>query len=506
MANAPLLVMEEITKDFPGTRALKSVGLNVQQGEVHAIMGHNGAGKSTLMNILAGVFMPDRGTILLEGKPVVIRTPATATALGIRMVHQELSQFPNMSIMENLFIDELPRTRFGTLGWGELAARSAERLEVLGLSEMNPKTHICDLPIGQRQMVEICRALEQRTKILILDEPTSALGQEEVDRLFQALRKLKKEKRFTVLYISHRIDEVLQIADRITVLRDGENVGTTISGETAHEELVRMIVGKDKVDDLRQRDKRESSSRVVFRVEGLTSEKLKGVSFELREGEILGLAGLMGSGRTEILKAVFGADESSTCRITVNGKTLTRMTPHLAMTETIGFTPEDRKLEGLNLGLSVRENITLPVIETIRKAIGTIDKQREKRLVFEHVKNMNIITSGIERIVNTLSGGNQQKVCIAKCLTKQPKILLMDDPTRGIDVGAKEEIFSIMESLARSGVGILFVSSEFPEILRMCDRILVVYQGQIARELSGSEATHENLLLWATGGGQTKSA
>ena len=340
MADRSLLAMENIIKDFPGTRALKSVSLNVEQGEVHAIMGHNGAGKSTLMNILAGVFMPDHGTILLDGRPVVIRTPATAKALGIRMVHQELSQFPNMSIMENLFIDEMPRTRFGTLGWSELAEKSAERLEVLGLSDMNPKTHICDLPIGQRQMVEICKALEQKTKILILDEPTSALGQEEVDRLFLALRKLKKEKRFTVLYISHRIDEVLQIADRITVLRDGAKVGTTISGRTAHEQLVRMIVGKDKVDDLKERDKSQSSGKVVFRVENLTSEKLKNVSFELREGEILGLAGLMGSGRTEILKAVFGADESITCHITVNGKTMTRMTPHLAMTETIGFTPE----------------------------------------------------------------------------------------------------------------------------------------------------------------------
>jgi len=502
MVEKYLLKMENIVKNFPGTQALKSVNLEVEAGEIHGIMGHNGAGKSTLMNILGGIFMPDDGNIIIEGKPIVIRDPGTAIELGIRMVHQELSQFPNMTVMENLFINKLPKSRFGTINWKKLKEISKKRLEMLGLEKLDLEINICDLSIGNRQLIEIAKEVEEGIKILILDEPTSALGFEEVDTLFSILNKLKKDKNLVILYISHRIDEVLQIANRITVLRDGKNVGTVNANEVTHGDLVQMIVDKNRVKHINKKERKISQGKVLLKVENLTSEKLKHVSFELREGEILGLVGLLGSGRTEILKTIFGGEKFYLGNILVNDIPLLKISPHDAMMKSIGFTPEDRKLEGLNMGLSIRENITLPIINNLKKIMGLINKQKEKALVSNYVSSLNIKTSGNEIIVNTLSGGNQQKVCIAKCLTKKPKIILMDDPTRGIDIGAKEEIFTIIENLSQEGAGIIFVSSEFPEILRVCDRILFVYKGQIIQELTQDEANQENMMFYATGGKQ----
>ncbi|QRG66406.1 sugar ABC transporter ATP-binding protein [Brevibacillus choshinensis] len=492
-----LLEMKGISKSFPGVKVLSDVQLNLRSGELVALMGENGAGKSTLMKILGGIYERDAGEIIVKGEKQEKMTPDIAASKGIAIIHQEMNLIPHLSVMENIFLGrEYTYGKTGFVNWRKMKQETRHWLDQLAI-KLDPDTLVGDLSVGQQQMIEIAKALSMQADILVLDEPTAALTNREIDALFEMIASLK-QKGVGMIYISHRMEEIFQVSDRITVLRDGQYVGTVETAKTNLDELVKMMVGREITDRFPKTEVQWGEERL--RVENLNVKgKLSDISFSVKSGEIVGVAGLMGAGRTEMAKALFGLEKVREGRVLVDGQPIRVTRPIDAISAGIALVTEDRKEEGLVLSLSVRENISLPNLEKV-SSLGVMKPSQEKTLSNEAIQRLFIKTAGGEQIVGSLSGGNQQKVVIGKWLAKKPKILILDEPTRGVDIGAKKEIYDIMNRLAQDGVAILMISSELPEVLGMSDRVLVMHEGRITGEFAREEATQELIMHAATGG------
>ena len=492
----PLLEARQITKRFPGVTALRRVGITLGRGEVLAVIGENGAGKSTLMKILAGIQQPDEGQIFIDGQPTAIDSVHTALRHGIALIHQELNLAGNLSVAANIYLGREPRH------WGLIDSKQIHKdarliLEKVGLS-VDPHVVAGQLSIGRQQLVEIARALSVGARVLIMDEPTSSLSQQETKTLFDVVRQLRNEG-VSIIYISHRLGEVNELADRVTVLRDGEFAGDLPRDEINHDRMVRLMVGRD-ISQLHVRQAR-TPGNVAISLDGIVvpGQPQHRLSFTAQAGEIVGIAGLVGAGRTELLQVLFGVVPAVAGTIRVAGKIITPRSPFDAMHAGIALVPEDRKLQGLILQMAVRTNISLASVYQQRRAGVFLNDAFERRETARMVERLRIKTPSDRQLVQYLSGGNQQKVVLGKWLSLEPRVLLLDEPTRGIDVGAKQEIYQLMEELAGKGVAILFVSSEMEEILRMSDRALVMHEGAIMGELSRDELTEQRVMQLATG-------
>jgi len=494
-SDGSLLEVRQLTKRFPGVLALRGVSLRILPGEVLAVIGENGAGKSTLMKILAGVQKADSGEILLDGKAAEIASVRDAISLGIVLIHQELNLSDNLDIGANIFLGREP-SRFGLMDKRRIHEESRPVLDRIGLQH-SPGTLVSQLSIGQQQMVEIAKALSSDARILIMDEPTSSLSHHEAAQLFTVVRQLRSNG-VSIVYISHRLGEVKELADRVVVLRDGANAGELGREEISHDRMVKLMVGRD-VSQFYQHEP-HPKGEVALEVLGLRTSANPSHSINLHVcgGEIVGLAGLVGAGRTELLRSVFAIDPFLQGEIRVVGKRIDVSHPRDAIHAGIGLVPEDRKEQGLVLEMAVRENLSLPSLRRDQKN-GFLNRAEENRVTTQMIRDLNIKTPGPEQIVQFLSGGNQQKVVLGKWLAMNPKVLLLDEPTRGIDVGAKREIYRLMEQLAETGVAVLFVSSEMEEILGMSDRALVMHEGRITGELRRDELSEEAVMHLATG-------
>jgi inositol transport system ATP-binding protein len=485
-----MLEMRAISKSFPGVVALDNVGLSVYRGEIHTLMGENGAGKSTLMKILAGVYQKDSGEIILKGKPVEIKNELHALQLGIAMVHQELNNFPDMTVAENIFAGREP-SAFGILSRGKMNSMAHKVLSDFRLTTA-PDKPMRELSISEMQLVEIAKAVSCNADLLIMDEPTSAISSNDARFLFGVLQRLK-ESGVSVIYISHKMDEVFRISDRITVLRDGKWISTNRADKITWGGLITSMVGRELRELFPQRS--ITIGEPVLQVEKLSRGKaFTDISFTLRRGEILGLAGLVGSGRTEILESVFGFIPADSGEISVCGKQAEIKSPFDAISYGISLVPEDRKLSGLNLEASVLFNITLPTLSKLANRIGIIHRKEETGAANNIIQKLRIKAQNLQQGVGNLSGGNQQKIVIAKWLLSQPTVLLLDEPTRGIDIGAKSEIYRLMNELVASGISILMVSSEMTELIGMCDRILTLRKGYLSGEFNQTQFNQEHIL------------
>ena len=494
-AGQPALEMREVRKEFPGVVALDNVDFELRRGEVHVLLGENGAGKSTLMKILSGAYHKDDGQILLNGEPTEIRSPRHARNLGIAIIYQEFNLVRQLSAAENIFLGREPCFQPGLVDKKRMADDARRLLDELG-EAFDPLLPVKRLSVAHQQMVEVAKALSMNANILIMDEPTSALTENEIENLFATIRRLQA-KGVSVVYISHRLQELFQIGDRVTVLRDGTYVGTYPIAETTPRQLVRLMADRDLTDHFPKR--KAPLGDELLRVESLsTHDKLDDVSFSLRRGEVLGIAGLLGSGRTELARAIFGADSIDAGQISIRQEPVRISSPAAAIRRGIGFLTEDRKEQGLVLSLSVKHNIGLSNMDSL--APNTVINARKlNALARRFVDKLKIKTPSIAQKVVNLSGGNQQKVALAKWLARDVDVLIFDEPTRGIDVGAKVDIYELMNELTANGVGIIMISSELPEILGMSDRILVMSAGRVAREFGSGEATQEQVLAAALG-------
>ncbi|HHU88060.1 MAG: sugar ABC transporter ATP-binding protein [Sphaerochaetaceae bacterium] len=493
-----LLVMSNIHKSFPGVKALDEVNFSLKAGEVHALIGENGAGKSTLMKILTGVYKMDEGEILLEGEAVHINKTIDAQNLGISIIYQEFNLFPHLTVAENLYIRREPR-KLAKWIIDDKAQRQKTREMLAEIHlDLDPNRKVNTLSVAQQQMLEIAKALALNAKIVIMDEPTSALTDAEIENLFRIIHELKRRK-VGIVYISHRLEELQHIADRVTVLRDGKFVGTVDYKDTSVRELVRMMVGRELGDYFPERTTKPEEP--LLEVRGLSRKKvIDDISFTLHRGEILGVAGLMGAGRTEMARALFGADHVDSGEILLEGELIQIKSPFDAIRHGIGYLTEDRKRDGLTMGLNVKENIALASIKDFTKWGGRMDDGRIGEVSKEYVDQLQIKTPSLNQLVKFLSGGNQQKVILARWLCKGTKILIFDEPTRGIDVGAKREIYNLMNQLTADGHAIIMISSELPEILGMSDRILTMHEGKVAGITDRASATEESIMYLATGG------
>jgi ribose transport system ATP-binding protein len=495
MLSQTLLEMSHISKSFPGVQALDDVQFNLRAGEVHALMGENGAGKSTLVKILSGVYQPTQGQILLAGQPIEIQNPSYAQELGISPVHQEVNLEPYLSVAENIFLGRQPRGKFGLIDHARMQRETAELLERLGVS-INPAATVATISIAERQMVAIARAVSSEARIIIFDEPTSSLTDREIELLFTIITRLRSSG-VGIIYISHRMDEIFKLCDRVTVFRDGRFVACKPIEETSLEDIITMMIGRDLGDLFRKQP--VPIGEVALEVRHLTKRGvLNDISLQVRHGEIVGIAGLMGAGRTELARAIFGDLKFDQGEILIEGRSIAPRNPKDAISAGIGLVPEDRKDQGLVTGLSVQRNISMPLMRALSR-FNIINTSKEKALAREFVQKLTIRTPSIDQKVMYLSGGNQQRVVIAKWLATEPKVLIVDEPSRGVDVGAKADIHALLCQLAGQGVAILMISSELPEVLAMSDRILVMYAGSIAGELTASEATQEKIMSYATG-------
>ena len=486
-----LLRMEHIEKIFHGNRILKDVSFNIRPGEVHALIGGNGAGKSTLMKIISGAIKKDGGHIFWMDKEIEIQSTRHSTELGISIIYQELNQMPNLSIAENIFIGRERRKGKFMLDVERTVKEAEKYVREVGLN-VDVRTLCGDLSIAQRQMVEVARALSANAKLIIMDEPTSSLTERETEILMALIRKLKKNG-VSIVFISHKLNEIFEISDHISVLRDGKAVGCVDTAECSNDMLIRMMVGREITEIFPP--KNVPLGEVVLSVKNLTAgTSVQNVSFELRKGEILGFAGLVGAGRSETMRAIFGVDRAECGEITVDGKPLAIChEPDESIAAGIGFLPEDRQLQGLVLGMSVRENTTMAnMSKTLVNSI--VSYKREAEITQEYVDRLGIRARGIEQKVVNLSGGNQQKVVLGKWLNTDPKVLILDEPTRGIDIGAKKEIYTLMRELTARGVAIIMISSELPEVLGMSDRVIVMHEGNICGEFDHDEATQEKIM------------
>ncbi|WP_423957316.1 sugar ABC transporter ATP-binding protein [Citrobacter freundii] len=491
------LQMSHITKRFPGVLALSNVDFALRKGEVHALLGENGAGKSTLMKILSGVYQPDEGDIIFEGQSVSFANPLSAQSAGITIIHQEFNLFPELTVEENIFIGrEFCKNNRWRLDEKQQRQAAIDILQKLNLN-ISPETLVADLTVAQQQMVEIAKAISVNAKILIIDEPTAALTETEIDSLFQVTRLLK-EQGTGIVYISHRLEELALIADRATVMRDGQFIATVDYDAVKISDLIAMMVGRD-LGNIYPRRGPLAQRKPVLEVSGLTRNGvLNNIDFTLYQGEILGFAGLMGAGRTELARAIFGADPIDGGTLKLNGKvTVIKDIPD-AIQQGISYLTEDRKKEGLALGLSVERNIMLGNYPEYSDRYGNVDSKRCQKTSEEQVKALRIKTPHLEQAALNLSGGNQQKIIIARWVCKDTDILIFDEPTRGIDVGAKLEIYELMNRLVAKGKSIIMISSELPEVLGMCDRILVMRNGRITGELASDDATQEKIMQYAT--------
>lgn len=490
------LKMKGIEKSFGTNSVLRGVDFDLRAGEVHALMGENGAGKSTLMNILTGLHTLDAGTITINGSEKYFDNPKEAEDYGLSFIHQEMNTWPDMTVLENLFIGKEMKNRFGIIQTKEMRAMAEATFADLGVN-LDLDEDVKNLSVGQQQMIEIAKSLMTNAEVIIMDEPTAALTEREIEVLFEIIRKLVA-KGVAIVYISHRMEEIFQISDRITVMRDGVSVATTATAATNNDEVVRRMVGRNLEDYYPE--KHSKIGDVVFEVKNLSqADSFRDISFHVRSGEILGFSGLMGAGRTEIMRSIFGVDAHDTGEIYLEGEKITITDPHMAIKHGIGFLTEDRKNEGLILDYSLRDNISLPSIGGFSKR-GLIDSKAEKEFSTMLMERLNVkAESDLDR-ASSLSGGNQQKVVLAKWIGIGSKVLILDEPTRGVDVGAKREIYQLMNELADRGVAIIMVSSDLPEILGVSDRVMVVHEGNIAGELTRAEATEEKIMTLATGG------
>jgi inositol transport system ATP-binding protein len=489
-----LLEAEGITKRYPGVVALDGVQLHVRPGSVHAVMGENGAGKSTLMKILAGNIQPNEGEIRVRGQPRHFHNPRDATNAGIAMIHQELLLVPDMTIAENIWIGREPLGRFGIVDHGELSRRTRSLLERLGIG-LDPERRLGSLTVANQQMVEIAKAVSYDSEILIMDEPTSAITDKEVDHLFQIIGQLKAEGK-SILYITHKMNEVFTIADEITVFRDGRYVGTDRAENLDQNKLIAMMVGRE-LTQMFPKSEAEIGEEALS-VRDLALEGVfKGVSFSLRKGEILGLAGLVGAGRTNVAETIFGVTPATAGEIRIDGKPVVVDSPKTAMEHGLALLTEDRKLTGCFLMHSVLENMQIASIRTHTTAGGFVKQGALNKLCAQMKDALRVKTPTLDETIGNLSGGNQQKALIARCLMLKPRVLILDEPTRGIDVGAKSEIHKLISDLAAQGMAIVMISSEMPEILGMSDRIMVMHEGHVGGFLDRSEATQEKIMALA---------
>ena len=500
MAEAFALRMEGISKGFPGVQALSEVDFDMRPGEVHALLGENGAGTSTLIMILAGIYRPDAGRIFLEGREAVIENARHAQRLGIGTVFQEMSLCPNLTVAENIFAHRQPVRFWGFIDGKELARRTRELLQPFGVN-IAPEALVGDLSVANQQLVEIAKALSLNARLLILDEPTSALSDEESRRLFEVMRRLKAGG-VTMIFITHRIKEIFQVADRATVLRDGRKIGTVDVQDVTAEKLIAMMVGRE-ITHLYP-EKAKERGEVLFRVENFSrgqaahGVRYQDITFEVRRGEVLGIAGLVGAGRTEIARAIFGIDRRDRGDLFLDGRRIRIHSPQAAIRHGIGYMPEDRKSLGLFLPMTVSENVIAAGLSRFSR-FGWMDRPLAARTATDFVERLRIRTPAISQPVIKLSGGNQQKVLLAKWLAVTPRVIIVDEPTRGVDVGAKAEIHALLRQIAGRGVGVIMISSDLPEILGMSDRIIVIHDGRICGRLNGPEATEEKVMACATG-------
>lgn len=493
--NDSILVMKGIDKSFPGVHALDHVDLEIRAGEVHALMGENGAGKSTLMKVLTGIYKKDSGTIIYEGKEIEFGNTREAQDAGVIIVHQELNMLNHLSVAQNIFIGREFRKGFG-IDDKKMVLESKKLFDRLNI-DIDPTEMMGNLTVGRQQMCEIAKAISHDAKVIVFDEPSAALTETEIEELFKIIEDLR-QKGLGIVYISHRMDEIKKITDRITVMRDGTYVGTLVTNECTKEEIIDMMVGRVIYEEPKSHSSVPNDAPVVLKVENLNAGRLvKDVSFELKKGEILGFSGLMGAGRTETARALFGADPIRSGDIYIKGQKVIINSPEDAVKYGIGYLSEDRKRYGVAVHKTVAENTTMASLGSFMKGIF-IDKNKEKEVAKKHVELLATKTPNVDQLVVNLSGGNQQKVVIAKWLTRDCDILIFDEPTRGIDIGAKNEIYKLMNKLAQEGKSIIMISSEMTEILRMSDRIIVMQEGKKTGELDISEATQEKIMNLAT--------
>ncbi|GIK39818.1 MAG: ribose import ATP-binding protein RbsA [Chloroflexota bacterium] len=494
MEKQPLLRMEHISKSFPGVMALDDVDFEVYPGEILGFLGENGAGKSTLIKILSGIHDKDRGTIWFNGRMINPHTPYEAQHLGISTIHQELALVPYLSVAENIFLNNEPRRALGLVDFRRMNRQAEELLHDLG-AEIRGKQLIRELNVAAQQMVEIAKAISHKASLILMDEPTSALSSREVDALFALMRRLK-ERGVAVVFVSHRLDEVRQIVDRVIIMRDSRRVGSLPIIEASEEKIIRMMVGRDV--GLFPKEAAEIREPVL-EVHHLSGQHgLKNINLTVHKGEIVGLAGLIGAGRTELVRLICGVDRLIEGEILIEGKPVRIKSPADAVKYGIGWVPEDRKLHGLVLGMNVQENTTMTILRRISNLLGAVKQTEAKRISAHYVETLSILTPSLTQTVRNLSGGNQQKVVLAKWLSTEPKLLIMDEPTRGIDIGAKAEVHALMSRLAKQGIGILMISSEMPEIIGMSDRVIVMCQGRITGEFERGKLDQEEIMTCAT--------
>lgn len=495
MTSSTLLTMTGISKSFQGVNALNHVDFDLVSGEVHALIGENGAGKSTLMNILAGAISRDQGVVTLKGREINLRSPHDAETLGIAVIHQERTLISTLNAAHNIWLGREPSKRFGFIKKNELLKKSNDIMQ-----HISPNVPL-DIPVkylssAQQQLIEIAKAVSQKADIIVMDEPTSSLTYNETEALFKIIDNLKNEGK-GIIYISHRMEEIFKVADRVTVLKDGCKVGTSKASDLTEDRIVQMMVGR-KIENYFPKSNVQFG-KTILKVVNFTRKKVfEDISFELHEGEILGLSGLVGAGRTELARAIFGADSKDSGRLYINGKEVKIKSPRDSIKKGIAFIPEDRKDQGVITRMTVRENLTLAVLDSIARS-GIIDRVKQKKISDDYIKQLNIKTPNMEQKVMNLSGGNQQKVVIGKWLATNPKILILDEPTRGIDVASKVEIYTLMKDLAQKGIGALFISSELPEIVGVCDRILILREGKLVGDILKEEASEENIMNYFMG-------
>lgn len=493
-ARHPAVKLEGISKQFGATQALDGVSLELVPAEAHALVGENGAGKSTLVKILAGVHQPDSGTIELDGKPIQIHGPAHARELGIAVIHQEPRLFPDLTVAENVFLGHQPTTRVGTINWKAMQGEAGRLFEELDVN-IAPDSPVRGLSMADQQLVEIAKALSLDARILIMDEPTASLSLHEVERLFSIVRPLR-QRGLAVLFVSHRLEEVFELCERATVFRDGKHVMTSATSQLTTADLIRYMVGRDVT---LFPPAATAPGEVLLEVTGLTrSNVFRDVSFQVRAGEIVGFAGLVGAGRTEVARVLFGIDAADSGEVRLRGRPIAFRSPGQAVRAGVAYVPEDRHQQGLVLDFPIASNVSLPILPRLFPH-WFIDRRDERRLAERYASQFRVRMTNVEQLVSALSGGNQQKVVIAKWLATEPKVLILDEPTRGIDIGAKVEVHRIIGELAASGLGIILISSDLPEVLAMSDRILVMHEGHLMAELNRAEATEERVMFAATG-------
>lgn len=493
--NNVILEMRGITKEFPGVKALKGVDFRVIEGRVMALLGENGAGKSTLMKILSGVYQKTSGEMYYNKEPLMFKNSKESQEKGIAIIHQELNLIPQLTIAENIFLGREPVNSLRKIDWKRLFNDSRILLGKLGVTE-DPKTLVGELSIGKQQMVEIAKALSLNAQIIIMDEPTDALTDKEALKLFEVIRELKKEGR-SIVYISHRLKEVFEVCDYATILRDGAFIAEHPTEELTEDMIVELMVGRKLTEQFPRIE--ANTGETAIEIKALNNKYLKNASFKVNKGEILGVSGLMGAGRTELAKTIFGAIKKESGELIIDGKSINIKSPKQAIEEGLSYVSEDRKGDGLLLGLSVKKNMTISALKSLSQVLGRIDGNEEESIAQDFVKDMSIRTPSTEQIIKNLSGGNQQKVAIAKSLVTKPKVLILDEPTRGVDVGAKKEIYDIINRFKKEGMAIIMISSEIAEILGMSDRIMVMHEGKVTGIINRKDASQERIMRCAVG-------